>query len=112
MLDEDGCAKRTASLDPMSNVSQLIAARSVPCVMSVFEPERLTLACPATTCSPVGPAKAGPTLASSAKATALATGRIEVRKEIELDVRRSALTRSAPLLRANSEEILTLPCSS
>jgi hypothetical protein len=79
--------------------------------MRVFEPERLTLACPATTCSPVGPANAGPALASSAKATAPATGLIEVRKEIALDVRRSALTPGALLLRANSEEMLTLPCS-
>src|SRR5215831_10915053 len=112
MLEAEGCAKRTDSSELIPKVCQLMAARSVPWVISVLVPERLTLACPATTCSPVGPAHAGPTPARSANATALATGRIDGRKaEAKVVVRRPALTRAAPALRDNCEELLTLPCS-
>src|SRR5262249_22583259 len=78
MLEAEGCAKRTDSSEPISKLCQLMAARSVPWVTRVLVPARLTLACPATTCSPVGPAQTFADTASRAKATARATGRMEV----------------------------------
>jgi hypothetical protein len=62
----------------MLKLFQLSAARLVVCLMSVSAPDRLTVAWPATSCSPVGPAAAlrtaAPWSASSASATAAVIG--------------------------------------
>ena len=57
----------------MLKLCQLIAARSLLCVTSVFAPVRLTEAWPPTTCSPTGAAQTG-ALAANTYATASAIG--------------------------------------
>ena len=66
-----GCWNCTVCPAPTLKPCQLIAARSVPCVMVVCVPVCAMPACPATTCPPVGACACAPKLASATGSSAV-----------------------------------------